>query len=84
MLDRQKREAILSRRFPGSPRDQLAAAANAIMGLAEEWEEVRNDERIDPALNPRRQCATLRADCLSGEAPVGESVRPKTAASAAR
>ena len=48
MLDRQKLEAILSRRFPGSPRDQLAAAANAIMGLAE-WEEVRHDERIDPA-----------------------------------
>jgi hypothetical protein len=33
MLDRQKIETILSRRFPGSRRDQLAAAANAIMGL---------------------------------------------------
>ena len=41
MLDRQKLEAILSRRFPGSPRDQVAAAANAIMGLSDEWEEVR-------------------------------------------
>jgi hypothetical protein len=40
MLDRQKIEAILSRRFPGSRHDQVAAAANAIMGLADEWEEV--------------------------------------------
>ncbi len=40
MIDRQKVEAILSCRFPGTPRDQLAAAANALMGLPEEWEEV--------------------------------------------
>ena len=43
MLDRQKLEAILGRRFPGSPRDQVAAAANAIMGLTDEWEEVRHE-----------------------------------------
>jgi hypothetical protein len=40
MLDRQKVEAILTRRFPGATRDQVAAAANAIMGLSDEWEEV--------------------------------------------
>ena len=45
MLDRQKLEAILTRRFPGSTPQQLAAAANAIMGLADEWEEVLHDER---------------------------------------
>ena len=45
MLDRQKLEAVLSRRFPGSPRNQVAAAANAIMGLTDEWEEVLHDER---------------------------------------
>lgn len=44
MLDRQKVEAILSRRFPGAPRDQVAAAANAIMGLPDEWEEVLHDD----------------------------------------
>ena len=44
MLDRQKVEAILTRRFPGTPRDQVAAAANAIMGLADEWEEVLHDD----------------------------------------
>ena len=43
MLDRQKLEAVLSKRFPGSKYDQIAAAANAIMGLDDEWEEV-----VDP------------------------------------
>ena len=41
MLDRQKLETLLSRRFPAAPRDQIAAAANAIMGLDDEWEEVQ-------------------------------------------
>ena len=40
MLDRQKVEIVLTRRFPGASRDQVAAAANAIMGLGEEWEEI--------------------------------------------
>ena len=40
MLDRQKLETLLVRRFPGASRDQVAAAANAIMGLGDEWEEV--------------------------------------------
>ena len=39
MVDRQKVETILIRRFPGSAHYQVAAAANAIMGLDEEWEE---------------------------------------------
>ena len=41
MLDRQKLETILLRRFPGATRDQIAVSANAIMGLDEEWEEVQ-------------------------------------------
>ncbi|HUR32799.1 MAG TPA: hypothetical protein VM032_03335 [Vicinamibacterales bacterium] len=44
MLDRQKVEAILSRRFSGATRHQLAAAANAIMGLPDEWEEILHDD----------------------------------------
>lgn len=40
MLDRQKLETILSRRFSGATRDQVAVSANAIMGLNEEWEEI--------------------------------------------
>lgn len=33
MIDRQQLESILQRRFPGAALDQIAAAANAIMGL---------------------------------------------------
>jgi hypothetical protein len=33
MIDRQKLETILIRRFPGASHEQVAAAANAIMGL---------------------------------------------------
>ena len=35
MRDRQKIETLLARRFPGSTPGQIAAAANAIMGLDE-------------------------------------------------
>jgi hypothetical protein len=41
MLDRQKLETILLRRFPGATRQQIATSANAIMGLGEEWAEVQ-------------------------------------------
>jgi hypothetical protein len=44
MLDRQKVETILGRRFQGATRDQVAAAANAIMGLSDEWKEVLHDD----------------------------------------
>ena len=44
MLDRQKVETILGRRFRGAPRQQIAAAANAVMGLSDEWEEVLHDD----------------------------------------
>jgi hypothetical protein len=43
MIDRQKLETVLTRRFPGSRHDQIAAAANAIMGLEDEWEEFSVD-----------------------------------------
>jgi hypothetical protein len=36
MIDRQQLESILNRRFPGAPLAQIAAAANAIMGLDRE------------------------------------------------
>ena len=36
MLDRQKVEAILRRRFTGTTDQQVAAAANALMGLDKE------------------------------------------------
>jgi len=43
MLDREKVETILRRRFTGATREQVAAAVNAIMGLPDEWEEVLHD-----------------------------------------
>ena len=49
MLDRQKIEAILTRRFPGATRPQIAAAANAIMGMDDEWEELPWHELGDRA-----------------------------------
>jgi hypothetical protein len=53
MLDRQKVETILSRRFPGSRPDQLAAAANAIMGLDDEWDEI---DGASPDLDRAARC----------------------------
>lgn len=39
MVDREKVLAVLQRRFPGAPTTEVAAAANAIVGLPEEWHE---------------------------------------------
>ncbi len=51
MIDRQKLETLLGRRFPGARPDQIASAANAIMGLEDEWEEVRaNGELFEAAM----------------------------------
>ncbi len=44
MIDREKVLAVLHRRFPGSTPDQVAAAANAIVGLGDEWEDVTSHE----------------------------------------
>ena len=40
MLDREKVVAVLRKRFPGSAIEQVAAAANAIVGLEDEWLEI--------------------------------------------
>jgi hypothetical protein len=40
MVDREKVLAVLRRRFPGASDTDTAAAANAIVGLDEEWREV--------------------------------------------
>ncbi|MBI1873560.1 MAG: hypothetical protein HYZ58_19755 [Acidobacteria bacterium] len=44
MIDREKVLTVLRKRFPGSGADQIAAAANAIVGLDEEWEEISEHE----------------------------------------
>ncbi len=40
MIDREKVLTVLRRRFPEATSSQLASAANAIVGLDEEWEMV--------------------------------------------
>lgn len=40
MVDREKVLAVLRRRFPGAAEPEVAAAANAIVGLTDEWQQV--------------------------------------------
>jgi hypothetical protein len=47
VIDREKVLAVLHKRFPGARGSDIAAAANAIVGLGDEWEEVT--EWPDPA-----------------------------------
>jgi hypothetical protein len=44
MIDREKVLAVLRKRFPGATLAQFAAAANAIVGLEDEWEDVTGRE----------------------------------------
>jgi hypothetical protein len=44
MIDREKVLAVLRRRFSDATPEQLAAAANAIVGLDDEWEDVTDHE----------------------------------------
>lgn len=44
MIDREKVLAVLRKRFPAATPDQFAAAANAIVGLGDEWEDVTGHE----------------------------------------
>ena len=55
MLDREKVVAVLKRRFPGSAIEQVAAAANAIVGLDDEWLEVP----LSPRWYASRSAATV-------------------------
>lgn len=40
MIDREKVLTVLRKRFPGATAEDVAAAANAIVGLGDEWEDV--------------------------------------------
>jgi len=63
MLDREKVVAVLRRRFPGSASDQVAAAANAIVGLEDEWLEVLPPaERWDLLCSEECQLRRLSAE----------------------
>jgi len=47
MVDREKVLAVLRRRFPGASDSATAAAANAIVGLEDEWQEVETADLHD-------------------------------------
>lgn len=47
MVDREKVLTVLRRRFPDATTAQLASAANAIVGLEEEWEVVEPHNLAD-------------------------------------
>jgi hypothetical protein len=44
MIDREKVVTVLRRRFPGAAVEEVAAAANAIVGLSDEWEDITAGE----------------------------------------
>ena len=44
MVDRDKVLSVLRKRFPAASRQQVAWAANAIVGLGDEWEDVAWDD----------------------------------------
>jgi len=71
MIDRQKLEILLSRRFNGASPEQIAAAANAIMGLDDEWEEMR--ETDDFGYHLSLQCGDICA--IAREAQSGAEFR---------
>jgi hypothetical protein len=48
MIDRQRLEALLANRFPGAARDQIAAAANAIMAMIRDAEPTNREPRARP------------------------------------
>jgi hypothetical protein len=43
MVDRDKVLSVLRKRFPAATPQQVACAANAIVGLEDEWEEIAWD-----------------------------------------
>jgi len=58
MIDREKVLAVLQKRFPGSTLDQRAAAANAIVGLGDEWVDVTAREP-ELGYHASAQCAEI-------------------------
>ena len=44
MIDREKVLTVLAKRFPRAAPEDTAAAANAIVGLDDEWEDVTDRE----------------------------------------
>jgi hypothetical protein len=58
MIDREKVLAVLQKRFPGSSIEERAAAANAIVGLADDWVDVTAKE-CELGYNTSAHCAEI-------------------------
>ena len=58
MIDREKVLAVLAKRFPGASPQDVAAAANAIVGLDDEWEEV-SDREDELGYHVSAQCSDI-------------------------
>jgi hypothetical protein len=69
MIDREKLENILRRRFPGASLDQVAAAANAIIGL--DGQEPENHQGADGS--------TIGSRPKGGDAPMAHALPPISA-----
>ena len=65
MLDREKVVAVLKRRFRGSDEGQVAAAANAIVGLDDDWVEVPLPR--EPLASYCQETCWLRRESAAGE-----------------
>jgi hypothetical protein len=58
MIDREKVLAVLAKRFPGASPQDVAAAANAIVGLDDEGEEV-SDREDELGYHVSAQCSDI-------------------------
>lgn len=58
MIDREKVLAVLRKRFPGSSVEDRAAAANAIVGLEDEWVDVTAREP-ELGYHTSAECASI-------------------------
>jgi len=58
MVDREKVLAVLAKRFPSAPTPDIAAAANAIVGLEHDWEEV-TDREVELGYHYSASCSDI-------------------------
>jgi len=72
MIDREKVLSVLSKRFPGATPEQMAAAANAIVGLTDDWEDVTGRE---PEMGHHCSLADCPECYVAGQVKRGAEVR---------